>query len=564
MQDLRPPGSFSRDALGPTGTMVLGDGVATGLVFVARPLLARICEDAQTRARTGPHEHFEIGGLLVGPKSQNGDLRVEEAVPLGFEYRFGPSFPMLLAGLDSIDPAIAAIQQDGSKTVLGLYRILTRRDGALHATDLEMLAALESAPSTLPHFRCCFIAAPESGSEILLRVLVPNGGRWEQIQQITLHLDSAGPPKPSAESAPTEPSPQPAPELPEGNPAAAIGPPAAPAAPMPAAKRTPESPESGHRWPNITAVYWAAALILIALVAGLYWISQRYASAIGASRLELPPPAHTGFSANRDGSAWKLTWDSAAVEALKPTGATLSIQDGGSQQDIPLAAADLSSGAIYYTPKSGELAFRFEVRRDGATLAEERVRVVEGVKQGASSAASPAPQTASVVVSAPNGGSGGGSNSAGARAFSPPKSGAPSAAAAPILSEAGPIATTPVPQPPVSTVFKAPPPPPSPAPIQPQPAPPAASKKPDYVAPKALRRVEPQVQFVPRGYGTIQVAVLVAIDPKGRVTKVTPVGPIADVRLVAAATKAAQFWEFEPARLNGQAISSEMTLIFRF
>jgi len=29
-------------------------------------------------------------------------------------------------------------------------------------------------------------------------------------------------------------------------------------------------------------------------------------------------------------------------------------------------------------------------------------------------------------------------------------------------------------------------------------------------------------------------------------------------------TKAAQFWEFEPARLNGQAIPSAMTLIFRF
>jgi len=62
----------------------------------------------------------------------------------------------------------------------------------------------------------------------------------------------------------------------------------------------------------------------------------------------------------------------------------------------------------------------------------------------------------------------------------------------------------------------------------------------------------------------IQVQVLVGIDASGKVVKVTPAGPIADVRLVAAATKAAQFWEFEPARLNGRAIASEMTLIFRF
>jgi hypothetical protein len=48
------------------------------------------------------------------------------------------------------------------------------------------------------------------------------------------------------------------------------------------------------------------------------------------------------------------------------------------------------------------------------------------------------------------------------------------------------------------------------------------------------------------------------------VTKVTPVGKAQNFQLTAAATKAAEFWEFEPARLNGQAVSSEMNLIFHF
>ena len=139
-----------------------------------------------------------------------------------------------------------------------------------------------------------------------------------------------------------------------------------------------------------------------ALLGSLYWISQRYASAIGVSRLESQTPTRTGFSAIRDGAGWKLTWDSAAVEALEPTGATLSIQDGAGEQDIPFTAADLSSGTVYYTPESGDLAFRFEVRRDGATVAEERVRVVEGIKQVAvSSPANPIPRTAPALVSAP-------------------------------------------------------------------------------------------------------------------------------------------------------------------
>jgi hypothetical protein len=145
------------------------------------------------------------------------------------------------------------------------------------------------------------------------------------------------------------------------------------------ATRAAAAPASSARRSNIAEIYFGVALLLMgALLGGLYWISQRYASANGVSRLESQTPGHTGFSANRDGAAWKLTWDSAAVEALKPTGSTLSIRDGAGQQDIPLTAADLSSGTVYYTPKSGDLAFRFEVRRDGATVAEGRVRVVEG------------------------------------------------------------------------------------------------------------------------------------------------------------------------------------------
>jgi len=132
-----------------------------------------------------------------------------------------------------------------------------------------------------------------------------------------------------------------------------------------------------------------------ALLGSLYWTSQRYASAHGVSRLETQTPVRTGFSANRDGAQWKLTWDSAAVEALKPTGATLSIQDGAAKQDIPLTTADLFSGTVYYTPKSGDLVFRFEVRRGLATVAEGRVRLVEGIKQApVSSPANPFRETA--------------------------------------------------------------------------------------------------------------------------------------------------------------------------
>jgi hypothetical protein len=202
-------------------------------------------------------------------------------------------------------------------------------------------------------------------------------------------------------------------------------------------------------------------------------------------------------------------------------------------------------------------------------VAEERVRVVERIKQIAVSApANPVPQTAPAVMSAPNGGS----NSGAVRIFIPPKSSSRQVESAPILAEAAPLAGAPAPEPsPLAPGFKAPAAPaPSPPATQPQaqPAPPAGTPAVsatlyNYVAPRAIKQVQPSVQFGARN-GMIQVQVLVVIDAKGKVVKVTPVGPIADVRLVAGATKSAQFWEFEPARLNGQAIASEMTLIFRF
>jgi hypothetical protein len=366
------------------------------------------------------------------------------------------------------------------------------------------------------------------------------------------------------------------PELPEASSGAVVtAAPIMPPAPKPATPAA-AAPASSARRPDIAEIYFAVALLLMgALLGSLYWISRHYASANGVSRLESQTPVRTGFSANRDGAAWKLTWDSAAVEALKPTGATLSIQDGAGEQDIPLTTADLSSGTVYYTPKSGDLAFRFEVRRDGATVGEERVRVVEGIKQVAvSSPANPVWQTAPAVMSAPNGGS----NSGAARIFIPPKSSSRQVESAPILAEAAPLVGAPAPEPsPLAPGFKAPPAPatvlPAPSPLatqpQAQPAPPAGTPAAsatlyNYVAPRAIKQVQPSGEFGARRNGMIQVQVLVAIDAKGKVVKVTPVGPIADLRLVAAATKSAQFWEFEPARLNGQAITSNMTLIFRF
>jgi TonB family protein len=618
LPQLPSSGNLYHDGLGQTGPMVLGDG--SSLVLVARELVAQICAEVEARVRIASREDTEIGGLLIGPKPLGSDLLVEEAIPLGIEYHFGPTSPALLAGLDSLlasfNPA-AADQHHGSRSILGFYRILTRSGSNSRDSGFEILTAIGKAHRSLSDIQCCFVLAPVSGSEILLRVLMRNGGGWEEIQQVTLPREpmastavaAAATQRVVPSSAP-EPSPQLAPKEAAADLNAAAAPLAAVPQPGPVTKTF--EPPRGGGWQRNAAIFAAAALVLVAASGGVYrWMNKRHSYTQRDSRVESPPPSRVGFSANREGASWKLTWDSAAVKAKKPTGANLSIQDGASRKDYALTIADLSSGTMYYFPKSGALAFRLRLVRDGVAIAEASVRVPHSIK--------PAPdqrsefrklQTPEVARSNPA------PQPAARGSFVPPSAiSRPPAQLAPTLT-AGPPITTPVvpllsPRE-LSPVYKAPSPllgisilgeaprelniaaktAPAPArapeglarsatvtqppqatvaqplqdaaPVPTNVAPPSTPPQATFVAPKPIRQMQPLASPDTEVNGSSQVKVLVAINEKGRVTKITSAAPGQDIRLVEAAVKAAQLWEFEPARLNGRVVPSEITLVFRF
>ena len=66
------------------------------------------------------------------------------------------------------------------------------------------------------------------------------------------------------------------------------------------------------------------------------------------------------------------------MAVLKPSSALLDIRDGASGQQIHLTPADLSSGTIFYTPRSGDLRFSMELELRDAAPMEEHVRILEG------------------------------------------------------------------------------------------------------------------------------------------------------------------------------------------
>src|SRR5215471_8773482 len=166
-------------------TMVFGDGSA-GLVLIPRAVLAKICQQVAARPRTAANEDTEVGGLLIGSASQTEDLFLEDAIPLGIEYQFGPGMANLL---DPIIQAIAPGQSDGSTTVLGFYRILVESDHNFTEGDLETLTDIAEMHPSLSGLRCCFLVAPVVESQASLHILIRDGRNWGEIQQVVYSSD---------------------------------------------------------------------------------------------------------------------------------------------------------------------------------------------------------------------------------------------------------------------------------------------------------------------------------------------------------------------------------------
>ncbi len=90
----------------------------------------------------------------------------------------------------------------------------------------------------------------------------------------------------------------------------------------------------------------------------------------------------------------------------------------------------------------------------------------------------------------------------------------------------------------------------------------------DFVAPHPIRQVLPDTTLFPPVFmaSSPEVEVTVKVDKDGRVTEAHVVSGRKKVKeaLVGAALVAAKQWSFEPAKLHGQPVASEHTIIFQF
>jgi hypothetical protein len=635
---------------------LLNEVVGDNLVFVANeqssltistvPMTQLWAQARAAKARLA-HGGLEIGGLLVGPRFHGGGVVVTEIVPLPIEYRYGPSFRMSGPDLAAIAPAIESVERDPSKAVLGFYRSRTRGDETLRSSDHEILAAIQQAHASFADdFLYCLVLAPKSQLEAIACVAMRTETGWEEMPAFLWRSDPLFI-IPSHQPGPSQPAPShsslshpsgalPFPRhsrsheprsqepifhthgpvaverhIPVDLPIAVELPLQEPAQPM-------DRPQSKAGGGFLRAAI--GVLVGAGLVGGAgMWVLKRQPQTLLSVRTE-PAAArtHLGFSATEDGKVWKLSWDRAAMDALNPVGAQLSIEDGGYRTDIALTPPDLASGVMFYTPNTADLTFALRVDRGGPASVEEHVRVLKGpvvaanaanqfyqpaagqatasvrpaaapaaVSPAQSSPVPPAAQPVSLAVTKTETSTQADANREVRFFQAPPRR--PSAAAPTAIPEPpSELASIgPSVRPPAGVLALLVPPPAAPGrgsvapPATPPAAPPARPASPsgttvppapapvptphlsNYVGPKPTQQVRPQTP--PNSPEGARVQVTVDIDAHGRVTKVTPVGlDSINAPLMNAAAHAAAFWLFEPARLNGTAVASQMNLIFRF
>jgi len=566
-------------------------------------LVAAIWDQVNEGLRAVPRGGAEVGGLLLGRHSQSGIVLAEEVVPIQIEYRFGPSFRLSDLDLNNIRSLMASVQKDPSKAVVGFYRSRTRNDSRTQESDSELLAVLEQAHTSFTtNFHYYIAFTPLSKLSMTASVSVRRDDGWDDWQHMTLRSNPMSASDPiEFEVPPKDPPPAPAPALapaleqppvrppvaplpvahPEPHPYPSYPEPYAPVPPVrvPAhqehrpvarpdwmAAATAAAAELPDRKGRIRALWYiGGGILLVAIGVGVYLrlngVSQPHISFSETPvPVQAPTEVHTGFSAAREGPLWRLTWDRAAVAALNPTGAVLSIRDNGKEQQVGLTPSDLTSGTIMYTPQSGDLLFSLNIVMPGNQLAEEHVRVLGGPPSAQPPSAADLAEPVKIRVN---------QEVRTLRTFTPPANRTDNSA--PARNNAADIPPPPSINPSGgsslasnSPIFA--------APTGAAPAPPSAaastppSAGPSSAGPKALRRVSPTFNGpIPAGSGS-DIQVRVQIDAQGAVTKVTPVTPSSssNFRLVQAASAAAKSWVFEPAKSDGRAVPSEMVLEFHF
>ena len=422
----------SRPLSSPPGAPVVLCDAEYGKVVLQQGVTSALGSQLDEGFRLAPRGGVEMGGLLVGTCGENGHILVEEIVPVAIEYKFGPSFRLSEADANALRHAVDSAVQSGKRELVGVYRSQCRGVSELRPSDNEFLESIGTIHVAAPlNLRTFLLLQRQSKTHFLSTAHVYSGGSWNSSPEVVIRhggltgiiefqdesmpaplpvrvrpaalqtagtaasmpaaplssqtasapadlYDNAGSDNPTEDGAidfePPQENVQPASSgalvagdfQDEGTRSAEIAP------------RTIFAPTEAPASRHSIGLYAVGALLLIVVLGAAYALFPAAKSPQTPVIVQGGPnQSNLGFAAVRQRSGWKLTWRRAPIFALEPSGATLAIRDGGSDQRIALGLDELAIGSIVYTPHSGDVSFVLEVTVTGKPSATERVRVLE-------------------------------------------------------------------------------------------------------------------------------------------------------------------------------------------
>ncbi|HLJ49422.1 MAG TPA: energy transducer TonB [Bryobacteraceae bacterium] len=515
-------------------------------------------------------EEWEIGGILLG-RSEPGDsadrrlIIVNDYIPFESEHARGTAFTLSAQDKDKFK-RLLRLQAGQGNHPIGFFRTHLRKGLYLDEADFSLVQEFFSSPENV-----VLLARPE-------RTGPPLGGFffWEEG---SLNRQSTYLTFPLSQK-----------ELEESGFSLLHGMPEDVHSHVVAAAPKPKPNKARFAYAGL-----AAALVLVPLTA---WLAER----VSAHKEQAPPL----LSVHQEGQDLRLSWDAHVASVRNSNSGTLWIADGSQERRVDLSPQLLRAGSYLYHPQTADVMFRMTL----AKVAEQGSESIEFVGDHTVTPVSAPPpvEIAKASPLAPLRKPVNNSSDDDADDDSPPVR-----VSKPVQVQAQPVQSPPSQQPqqqpqqPPAQVAATVPPPSAP----PQQAPPPAPKddrlvqrtRPEstvsvttqpvepgryqqlvqkmplirrlqsrsyrggdeYTPPRVAHEVPPRVPAsVARSlHGDSDVEFRVKVDKQGRVRSIETLTR-GDGRLIDIAADAVREWRFEPARLRGRPVSSEIYTNLRF
>ncbi len=368
-------------------------------VYLKFDVVDRILPDVLRGFAAVPKRGAEVGGILLGTVSKDGDRSIVEIVDCELvpcEYKHGPSYLLSEGDLDAFDAALAKWEAaPGGVGPVGFYRSQTREGMSPESDDLDLCANFFPDPSNV-----LLLIKPNATRPSTAGFFFYENGRFQEKTYLEFpfrrrELSGQAPearrplgqraPERAGDPVPRRRTPLPEPiRQPEPRPPLSAEPLESSAAPIPVRElRNPVRfetaaepfraetyaplviPKARFRWVWIPLSF---IFLLMGVVLGfqtaLTWGNGARGS-IGAESFSL------GLVVRWSKESLSVRWDSASPAVKLSQRGVLEIEEGGSRKTVELDIPQLQTGSIIYRNSGDQVKFRLEVYpRDGTMVSE--------------------------------------------------------------------------------------------------------------------------------------------------------------------------------------------------